>query len=55
MDLRPISADHVPGLGSILGKILRLSALRCEPCRHKFVSVRPLLREREGEQAQPAR
>ena len=42
MDLERISPEHVPGLGSVLGRILRLPALRCEPCRHRFLSLRPL-------------
>jgi hypothetical protein len=25
--------------------MLRLPALRCEPCRHKFLSVRPIMKE----------
>src|SRR6266851_4712993 len=35
----------VTGVTAILGRILGLPALRCEPCRHKFFSVRPLRRE----------
>jgi hypothetical protein len=30
---------------AMIGRVLRLPALRCEPCRHKFFSVRPLMRE----------
>jgi C4-type Zn-finger protein len=44
LDLRPISAEHVPGIISLVGRLLRLPALRCEPCRHKFFSIRPLMR-----------
>ena len=55
MDLRRISFEYVPGLGSLVGRILRLPALRCEPCRHKFLSLRPLFRESEQEQAPAAR
>jgi hypothetical protein len=43
-DLKQISAEHVPGAVSGVGRLLRVPALRCEPCRHKFFSVRPLLR-----------
>jgi hypothetical protein len=55
MDLRRISFEHVPGVGSLIGRILRLPALRCEPCRHKFLSLRPLFQENEREQAPAAR
>jgi|SRR5271167_960494 len=44
LDLRPISAEHVPGVTSIVGRLLRLPAVRCEPCRHKFFTVRPLMK-----------
>jgi hypothetical protein len=45
LELQRISAEHVPGVTAFLGRIFRLAALRCEPCRHKFFSVRPLRRE----------
>jgi hypothetical protein len=45
-ELQRIAADHVPGVAAILWRVLRIPALRCEPCRHKFFSVRPLLKER---------
>jgi len=45
LELQRISADRVPGAAATFGRILRLRALRCEPCRHKFFSVRPLRRE----------
>ena len=45
LELQRISAEHVPGVTAILWRILGLAALRCEPCRHKFFSVRPLRRE----------
>jgi hypothetical protein len=53
LELQRISAEHVPGVTSILGRILRIPALRCEPCRHKFFSVRPLVREERGVAATP--
>jgi hypothetical protein len=53
LELRRISAEFVPGAASVLGRILRIPALRCEPCRHKFFSVRPLLREVQGVAATP--
>jgi len=31
----------------VIGQMLRVPALRCEPCRHKFLSIRPLLVERQ--------
>jgi len=45
LELQRISAEHVPGAAAALGRILRLPGLRCDPCRHKFFSVRPLRRE----------
>jgi hypothetical protein len=44
-ELQRISAEHVPGVTSILGRLFGIQALRCEPCRNKFFSLRPLLRE----------
>jgi hypothetical protein len=46
LELQRISGKHVPGIGSIIGRVLRVPALRCELCRHKFFSLRPLLREK---------
>jgi len=46
-DLQRIAIEYLPGVGSVLGRLLRLPALRCAPCRHKFLSFRPLLREGE--------
>jgi hypothetical protein len=45
LELQRIAAARVPGMTTILWRILGLPALRCEPCRHKFFSVRPLQRE----------
>ena len=45
LELQRISAEHVPGVTAIPGRILGLPALRCAPCRHKFFSMRPLRRE----------
>ncbi len=45
LELQRISAEHVPGVTAIPGRILVLPALRCAPCRHKFFSMRPLRRE----------
>ena len=48
LELQRISAEHVPGVTAVLGRILGLPALRCEPCRHKFFSMRPLRREKRA-------
>ncbi|HUL16694.1 MAG TPA: hypothetical protein VLV88_11905 [Terriglobales bacterium] len=45
MDLKQIAAEHVRGATGLIGRIFGLPALRCEPCRNKFVSVRPLKKE----------
>jgi hypothetical protein len=44
-ELQRISGEHVPGVTSIFGRMFGIQALRCQPCRHKFFSLRPLLRE----------
>jgi hypothetical protein len=41
----------VPGVTAVLGRIFRLPALRCEPCRNNFFSVRPLRQEEPQEAA----
>jgi hypothetical protein len=53
--LQRISAEYVPGVTAMIGRVLRLPALRCEPCRHKFFSVRPLMREQPEVAATPAK
>ncbi|HKV63989.1 MAG TPA: hypothetical protein VJO16_18925 [Candidatus Acidoferrum sp.] len=53
LELQRISADHVPGMTAFLGRILGLPALRCQPCRHKFFSVRPLRHEERSAAAAP--
>jgi len=42
LDLKRISPEHVPGTFGGVGRLLGLPSLRCEPCRHKFFSLRPL-------------
>jgi hypothetical protein len=42
-DLQRIAPEKVSGAMSVAGRLLGLPALRCEPCRHKFFSLRPLL------------
>ncbi len=53
LELQRIAAARVPGMATILWRILGLPALRCEPCRHKFFSVRPLQRETPRAAAAP--
>jgi DNA-directed RNA polymerase subunit RPC12/RpoP len=45
LELQKISAEYVPGALSLVAQMLGLPALRCDPCRHKFFSLRPVLRE----------
>jgi hypothetical protein len=45
LELQRIAAARVPGMTTILWRILGLPALRCEPCRHRFFSMRPLRQE----------
>jgi hypothetical protein len=45
LELRRIAPEQVPGVMAFLGRLLGFSALRCEPCRHKFFTARPLRRE----------
>lgn len=55
LELQRISAEHVPGISSLVWRMLRVPALRCEPCRHKFFSVRPLMREEQRAEATAAK
>jgi len=41
-DLKRIAPEYVPGPMGFFGRILGLPSLRCEPCRHKFFSIRPI-------------
>ena len=41
-ELKRISPEHVTGVFSPVGRTLGLPALRCDPCRQKFFSIRPL-------------
>ena len=43
LELQRIAPEKVQGLTSVIGRLLGLPALRCEPCRYKFFSFRPLL------------
>jgi len=40
-DLQRIAPEHVPGPLAFVGRLLGLPSLRCDPCRHKFFSLRP--------------
>jgi hypothetical protein len=41
-ELKRISPEHVTGFMGMAGRLLGLPSLRCDPCRHKFFSIRPL-------------
>jgi hypothetical protein len=45
LELQRISPERVQGATSVIYRLLGIPALRCEPCRHKFFSIRPLRRE----------
>lgn len=47
-DLKRISPEFVTSPLSFAGRLLRIPAYRCEPCRHKYFSVRPM-RQTDGE------
>lgn len=40
LDLKRISPDHVATPFSFLWRFLGVPAYRCEPCRHKYFSMR---------------
>ena len=44
-ELQRISGEYVPGAAAFLGRLLGVRALRCAPCRNKFFSIRPMLRD----------
>jgi len=50
-ELQRIAPHHVPGPAAFLGRVLGLPALRCEPCRYKFFTVRPIRQETTEETA----
>src|SRR4051794_32000161 len=41
-DLQRISREYVLGAFAWLPRLAKMPALRCEPCRHRFFSLRPL-------------
>jgi hypothetical protein len=47
LDLQRIAPEHVPGATAFIGRLLGLPSLRCDPCRHKFFSIRPPLPEEQ--------
>jgi hypothetical protein len=53
LELQRISPEYVSGPASLAGRLLRLPALRCAPCRNKFISLRPVLRE-QPQSAEPS-
>src|SRR5882672_5278398 len=55
LELQRIAAERVPGMISMFWRVLRIPALRCEPCRHKFFSVKPLMREERRVEATPVK
>lgn len=44
LELQKIAPEYVAGPWAILARMMGLPALRCEPCRHKFFALRPVLR-----------
>jgi hypothetical protein len=40
-ELKRISSEYVATPFSFLWRLLRIPAFRCEPCRHKYFSIRP--------------
>src|SRR5882672_9961863 len=47
LDLQVISSEYVSGAVALLGRLLHLPARRCEPCRHKFFTLRPRMKEEQ--------
>jgi hypothetical protein len=45
LELQKIAPEYVSGTLAVIARMLGLPALRCEPCRHKFFALRPVLRE----------
>jgi DNA-directed RNA polymerase subunit RPC12/RpoP len=43
-ELQKISSEYIAGPMALVARMLGLPALRCEPCRHKFFAVRPVMR-----------
>ncbi|HEY8715796.1 MAG TPA: hypothetical protein VIM00_10470 [Candidatus Acidoferrum sp.] len=45
LELQKISSEYIAGPMALIARMLGLPALRCDPCRHKFFAVRPVMRE----------
>jgi hypothetical protein len=52
LELQRISPEHVPGTMGTVGRLLGLPSLRCDPCRNKFFSIRPLKQSASEESAE---
>ena len=55
LDLRRISPEYVSGPTGPIGRLLGLPSFRCDPCRNKFFSVRPLKQQAESETGEQQR
>lgn len=42
-DLQRVAPERVPGTTAVFWKALGFAALRCDPCRNNFFTVRPML------------
>ena len=42
LELQRISPEYVSRFGYLIARLLHRPALRCAPCRHKFLSLRPI-------------
>ncbi|HEY2457253.1 MAG TPA: hypothetical protein VGI13_08140 [Candidatus Acidoferrum sp.] len=40
--MKRIAGEHVDGPTAFLWRMLRVPALRCEPCRYKYFSILPM-------------
>ena len=47
LDLQAISPEYVGGAMAGLWRLLRVPARRCEPCRNKFFTIRPRMKEKQ--------
>ena len=55
LSLRRISPEYVDSLTGPIWRILHIPAFRCDPCRYKYFSIRPVYHEREERaEASPA-
>ena len=54
-DLQRISAERIQGMQAIPWRALGIPALRCNPCRHKFFSLRPLRGEARAAATAPGK